>query len=418
MDSLRIRPCQRTLWLGIAVLGALCAPRPSHADAIVDWDRIATAAAKSALSERECAIVDLAMFDAVNSIEHKYAPYLARERGYEHASPSAAAASAAANALARLFPDRASELKSQLDDYVKGLPGPQDARTQGVQLGEHIAARMVAAREDDGASAPDRYRPRTRPGVYIPTALTDGSMWPHMHPFALERPDQFRPGPPVSLDSDEWTQDYNEVKAYGARNSTLRSPEQTEVARFWLMRGPGAYHPLAWQIVTGRHLSLIDSAHFMALYSVTLSDALIAVLDAKYHYEFWRPITAIRNGDIDGNTKTDGELSWQPLDSTPSHPEYPCAHCVSSGAVAALINATGGLGELHELSLTSLSAPGVTHRWSKLEDFTAEVANARIWAGFHYRFSTEVGTALGSNVATYVAAHFAPAEDQVPRRSR
>jgi hypothetical protein len=234
----------------------------------------------------------------------------------------------------------------------------------------------------------------------------------------LERPDQFRPGPPVALTSQEWASDYNEVKAYGARNSMLRTPEQTETAKFWLMTGPQAYHPIARQIIMARHMKPVDSARFMASFAVALTDAYIAVFDAKYHYEFWRPITAIRNGDVDGNPATEVDPSWQPLDATPMHPEYPCAHCILSGAAAALIESYGGLRDLQEISLTSPTAPGITHRWSSLDAFTNEVANSRVWAGFHYRSSARVGTAMGREVGRYVAAHFAHPENDAAHAPR
>jgi hypothetical protein len=232
------------------------------------------------------------------------------------------------------------------------------------------------------------------------------STWPKLKPFVLERPDQFRPGPPVALSSKEWATDYNEIKDYGARNSTRRMAQQTETAQFWLMTGPQAYHPIAWQIIAARHLKPLESARFMAMYSAALTDAYIAVFDAKYRYNFWRPVTAIRNGDIDGNADTEIDATWQPLDATPMHPEYPCAHCILSAAAAAVIQSTGGLGDLREISLASPTAPGVTHRWANLESFTSEVANARVWAGFHYRSSTRIGTAMGREVGRYVAMHF------------
>jgi hypothetical protein len=242
--------------------------------------------------------------------------------------------------------------------------------------------------------------------------------WPTLRPFVIERPDQFRPGPPVALASAEWASDYNEIKMYGARNSTQRTPEQTETARFWLMVGPQAYHPLARQIVAARRMPLVDSARFMASFAAALTDAYIAVFDAKYRYDFWRPITAIRNGDIDGNPATEMDPTWQPLDTTPLHPEYPCAHCILSGTAAALIEATGGLRDVPELSLTSPTAPGVTHRWSTLEAFTTEVANARVWSGFHYRFSTRVGTAMGRDIGRYVAVHFAEPLSKAPHPAK
>jgi hypothetical protein len=244
--------------------------------------------------------------------------------------------------------------------------------------------------------------------MYVPTATMVCSSWPTLKPFVLERPDQFRPGPPVALTSKEWAADYNEVKRLGARDSATRSTEQTETAKFWLMTGPPAYHPIARQLIEARHLALVDSAHFMAMYAVALTDAYIAVFDAKYHYEFWRPITAIRNGDLDDNADTEGDATWQPFDATPMHPEYPCAHCIQSGAAAAVIESSGGLGDMKEFRLTSSTAPGVTHQWNNLGNFTDEVSNARIWSGFHYRTSARTGTAMGREVGRYVALHFAP----------
>ena len=224
-----------------------------------------------------------------------------------------------------------------------------------------------------------------------------------MTPFALEKPSQFRPAPPISLESKEWAANYNKIKEYGGKTSARRSPQQAETARFWLMVGPPSYHPLPRQLVIAKQMSVIDSARFMALVAIALTDASIAVFDAKYYYEFWRPITAIRNGDIDGNSATEPEATWQPIDNTPMHPEYPCAHCIQSGAAAAVIEALLGTADIPEVSMTSSTAPGVTHRWTNLDAFADEIANSRIWAGFHYRFSTRVGTEMGRRIGHYVA---------------
>jgi hypothetical protein len=373
-----------------------------RADTVTDWDTKATEAASfAALGEREVTIVDLAMFDAVNAIERRYLPYLEQLRTTEPTSADAAAASAAATALAALHPEAAASFKAALAEYLAHLNAAPEALGNGVRLGEAVALKILEARAKDGATAVDSYRPKTKPGQYVPTAVMVCSTWPTMRPFALASPSQFRPGPPPSLKSREWAADYNEIKELGGKASNRRSARQTETARFWLMVGPQAYHPLARQIVLERHLSLIDSARFMALFAVTLTDAYIAVFDAKYHYEFWRPVTAIRNADLNDNPATERDATWQPLDNTPMHPEYPCAHCILSGAARFVLESLGQ--PIPELSLTSPTAPGVTHRWSNLDDFTTEVANARIWAGFHYRFSTRVGTALGRQVGEYVA---------------
>ena len=380
----------------------ICLADPARANVISDWDAKAVAvAAPGPAGLRELAMVHIAMFDAVNSIEPRYRPYLVQLTPPKTTSQEAAAATATATVLIGLHPDTAAEIKAALANYLAAIPdGPSKA--DGIMLGEAVAAKILQARGDDGANAPDAYRPKTRPGVYVPTPITVASTWANMTPFALEKPAQFRPAPPISMASKEWAADYNEIKEYGGKTSAKRSPQQTETARFWLMVGPQAYHPFARNLVTTKQMSVEDSARLMALVAVGLNDALIAVFDAKYHYEFWRPITAIRNGDIDGNPATELEGTWQPIDNTPMHPEYPCAHCIQSGAATAVIAALLGTTDIPEIALTSLTAPGVTHRWTNLKAFTEEVANARIWAGFHYRFSTRVGTEMGLQIGEYV----------------
>jgi hypothetical protein len=227
-------------------------------------------------------------------------------------------------------------------------------------------------------------------------------MWPRVKPFAMASPSQFRPGPPIALDSQEWATDFNEIKHYGGQKSAKRTAQQTETARFWLVAGPVAYHPFLRQLVTAKQMGVVESAQFMALAGIAINDALIAVLDAKYHYNFWRPVTAIRNGDIDGNPATELETTWQPIADTPMHPEYPCAHCALSGSVAAVVEAALGGADIPEIAISSPTAPGVTHRWRNMTAFADEVANARIWAGFHYRFSTRVGTDMGRSIGEYV----------------
>lgn len=412
---------RRMRWTSItlALMGACLAQAPCAADVITDWDAKASAVASpAALGQREVTIVDLAMFDAVNSIDRRYTAYVVIEADVAHASAEAAAASAAATALGKLHPERAAAFEAALEEYLKGLSADPAAVAKGRQLGERVALRVFDSRAHDGATDTDPYRPRTQPGVYVPTATMVCATWPTLKPFVLERPDQFRPAPPVALASKEWAADYNEVKLLGARDSATRTPEQTETARFWLMTGPQAYHPIARQLIEARHLKIIDSAHFMAMYAVALTDAYIAVFDAKYRYNFWRPLTAIRNGDSGANSGMERDATWQPLDTTPMHPEYPCAHCIESGAAAAVIESSGGLGGLTELRLTSPTAPGVTHHWTNLESFIDEVANARVWAGFHYRSSARVGTAMGRDVGRYVVVHFAPLKNDTAHVSR
>jgi hypothetical protein len=268
-------------------------------------------------------------------------------------------------------------------------------------VGEAVAAKTLEARANDGSSAADTYRPVTTPGVYIPTALTVAPQWRDLAPFAMTSPAQFRPKPPVALESEQWAKDYNEIRELGAKNSSKRSARQTEDARFWLLTGPLSTHPLHRQIAVRKEMSVVDSARFMAVITAAEADAMIAVMDAKYKYAFWRPITAIRNGDNDGNAATEREASWQPIDNTPMHPEYPCAHCIVSSAVASAIETMLGTADIPEVTMTSPTAPGVTHRWTNLNAYADEVAAARIAAGFHYRFSTVVGQDMGRQIGIH-----------------
>jgi hypothetical protein len=388
------------------IAAAVVSASPSaFADVITDWDEKAVAIVNAMSpydSQRIMAMVHAAMFDAVNSIERRYRPYLVQLPAPPNTSKEAAAAAAATVVLASLDAKTASTVRDALAVDLALIPdGP--AKSDGVKLGEMIAAKVLEARANDGHDAPDAYRPRTSPGVYVPTPITAASMWPNLKTFAITSASQFRPRPPVSLKSKEWATDYNEIKDYGRKNSTKRTPQQTETARFWLMVGPQAYHPLARQLVKAKQMSVSESARFMTLVALGLNDALIAVFDAKYHYNFWRPITSIRNGDIDDNPATERDATWQPIDNTPMHPEYPCAHCILSGTVAGIVETALGSGDIPEVTMTSPAARGVTHRFTNMTAFAEEVANARIWAGFHYRFSTRVGTDMGGRIGEHVA---------------
>jgi PAP2 superfamily len=377
----------------------------AFADVITDWNENAVTFVTPRMvppaAQRAVAMVQVAMFDAVNSIERRYRPYLVQLPAPPTASKEAAAAAAAGVVLASLLPQTDGQVKGAMASYLAAIPNGA-AKSEGIKLGEAVAARLLEVRARDGSDAPDAYRPKTTPGVYIPTPITVGSTWPNVTPFALTSPSQFRPEPPIALTSERWAADYNEIKDLGAKNSTKRSARETEDARFWLITGPQSTDPIVRQLVAAKKMSLIDSARFMALASVALADAYIAVMDAKYRYEFWRPITAIRNGDTDDSPATERDPTWQPIDNTPMHPEYPCAHCVGSAALAAVVETLLGTADVPEIVMTSSTAPGVTHRWTNLRAYTEEVSQARISAGFHYRFSTQVGQDMGRKIGQYV----------------
>jgi hypothetical protein len=395
------------LLVAAALIGSA---QPAFANVITDWDEKAVAVVTPMASlggtnpymaQRMTGLVHAAMFDAVNSIVRAYRPDLVQLPAASTTSQEAAAAAAAAAVLATVDAKTARDITAFLATYLASI-SDSVAKSDGVKLGEAVAAKVLEVRANDGAEAPDAYRPRTTAGVYIPTAITISSMWPEMKPFVMAKGSQFRPDPPIALQGKEWAADYNELKEYGGLISAKRTAQQTETARFWLVGPPVAYHPFVRQLVIAKQMNVVDSARFMALISIGITDTIIAVLDAKYHYNFWRPITAIRNGDIDDNPATDRDASWQPIADTPMHPEYPCAHCAQSGAVAGIVKAALGTEEIPEIAITSTTAPGVTHHWTNMRAFTEEVANARIWSGFHYRFSTRVGTEMGYQIGEYV----------------
>jgi hypothetical protein len=387
--------------IAIALLGTT---QSASADVITDWNEKAVAFVQPRMppphGHRAMAMVHVAMFDAVNSIERRYRPYLSQLNATPTTSKEAAAAAAAGSVLAALLPQARNAVKSALADYLGSIPSGKP-KTEGIALGEAVAARILASRADDGSDAPDAYRPRTTPGVYVPTGPTLVPMWPSVTPFAMTSPAQFRPEPPAKLDSARWMADYKEIKDFGSKSSSVRSLKQTEDARFWLVTGPQAYFPILGQLVSAKKMGLLDGARFMALASIAMSDAIVAVFDAKYHYEFWRPITAIRNGDLLSRPEIERDATWQPIDNTPMHPEYPCAHCIVAGSFAAVVEGVLGA-DVPEISATSPTAPGVTHRWINMQAFVNEVSEARIWAGFHYRFSTKIGEEMGYKVGGHV----------------
>jgi hypothetical protein len=391
----------------LAVVAIFGLAHPASADVITDWNENAVGFGVlhnigPPPAERIIAMTQVAMFDAVNSIERKYRPYLIQLPASPTTSKDAAAAAAAGTVLAGINPQTQATMKSLLESYLAAIPD-SPAKAEGIRLGEAVAAKILEERANDGARAPDTYRPRTTAGVYVPTAPTAASQWPKVKPFALTSASQFRPAPPIALESAEWAADYNEIKEFGGRASTKRSARQTENARFWLVTDGRGYYPVIRTLVEARKLSLVDSARLFALAAVAREDALIAVFDAKYHYEFWRPVTAIRNGDIDNNSATQRDAAWEPIDATPMHPEYPCAHCISSASLVGVMEVVFGAAEMPEVSIASPTAPGVVHRWTNVRAFSDEVSEARIWAGFHYRFSTKVGQDMGHKIGEYVA---------------
>ena len=397
------------LIVALTTLLCACAVMTARADMVTDWnDKVVTAGVKASqapfVHTRSAAIVHVAMFDAVNSIDRRYTPYRAQSPAAAGTSREAAAAAAAHFALVRLYPDQAKDFDSFYQTSLTTVPDGQP-KSNGIQLGEAVAAEILALRAKDGANAPNSYRPYTVAGIYVPTALPVAASWGQVTPFALKEGSQFRPAAPISLQGNQWAKDFEEVKKMGGKTGSGRTGEQTDIARLWEFTGPGLHNPVARQLAATKKLDLLDNARLFALYAVAMADSYIAVFDAKYTYNFWRPVTAIRNGDIDGNDATEREPAWEPFIATPMHPEYPCAHCINSAAGAAVLEAFFG-DAVPPFSLTSPTAPGVTRKFSRLSDYVSESVNARVYDGVHYRTSGEVGAAMGRKIAEYTVQNY------------
>ena len=381
----------------------------ARADVIIDWNERAVNAGYAArvtpgVSARNIAMVHIAMFDAVNSIEPRYTPYRKRLSAEPNASREAAAAAAAHHILVRAYPDQTKEFEKALEASFAAVPQGQ-AKLDGIRLGEQAALAILRERGTDGADAPNTYRPFTTAGKYVPTMFPVMSSWGTVRPFALKTGNQFRPATPYALTSSRWGRDYNEVKKMGAKSGSARTPEQTEIARFWALVGPATYNPVARQLSAEKNLDMVDNARLFALFSIAAADAGVAIFEAQYKYNFWRPVTAIRNGDLDGNHATDRDPTWEPFIATPMHPEYPCAHCTFQSTAASVLRTFFG-SDIATFRLTSSTAPGVTRSFSKLSDYVAEVVNARVYDGVHYRTSGEAGAAMGRKIGEYTVQNF------------
>lgn len=398
--------------LAIWISGALAlSATVARGDVIMDWNAKADAIAiekqlLNAANSRGQAMLHIAMFEAVNAIDRRYAPYKLKLTADKNVSREAAAAAAAYDVLLALHPDKKADLDATLAASLAGI-AENEAKAKGVELGKQAAAGVIALRANDGSNTPEDYRPATTAGVYIPTTIPIESTASKTKPFVMASASQFRAGPPPALTSETWTRDLNEIREIGSLASAKRSAEQTTIARFWFFTGPRTYNAIVRQIASNRTMDLVDCARLYALTSIASADAFIAVFDAKYAHNLWRPVTAIRNADLTSNPATPREASWQPLGVTPMHPEYPCAHCIVASAIATVLQHVVG-NEIAEIALVSPTAPGVTRKWTRLQDYSDEVSSARIYAGFHYRFSTEAGKEMGKKIGDLAVTTLMP----------
>jgi membrane-associated phospholipid phosphatase len=397
-------------------------------DPVLEWigimnDTALAGGTNPLITSRVVALVSSSVFDAVNGIEGRYQPIHVTTEAPRHASARAAAVQAAYAMLLKLYPAQSDPLTMHRDASIAAIMGekPQSIAA-GIAWGQEVADSIWDWRSTDGFNPPAPpfvgvlgiVGMQSAIGVWRPTPLLNapgaGPQFASMTPWTLKRPSQFRPAPPPALTSATYTSDYNEVKTMGMYASTQRSSDQSDLALFWAGNTALYWNRIASQIATERNLSFSENAHLFAQLNLTMADAAIACWDAKYRFVFWRPITAIRGGDTDGNDETAVDTTWTPwLDAlpsgTPAHPEYPSGHSTVSGAAAFVLEAAFGdntpftvTSEVHMVKTNPRS-------FSSFSAATAEIADARVFGGIHYRNSCVQGNTVGRAVADYVLSH-------------
>ena len=403
--------------IALVVLTVMIPAPPVCADVVLDWNAHAARAIVTVgrqVPSRaliRLAMVHLAIYDAVNAIEgvpfESYASVPIVDRP---ASAEAAAATAAYDVLVALFPAQVVDLDAKYAASLAALPD-DIAKVNGIAVGRQAASAILNARAQDGRDATVIYVPGSGPGVWAPTPpaflAAQAPETPLVQPFVLNSASQFRPEGPFSLGSEDWARDYNEVKELGSAVGSARTAEQTDIARFWSDNPPLQWNRVWRALSVAKGLGLAENARYFAMLASASADALIACWDAKYYYNFWRPVTAIRAGDSDGNSETAPDATWIGLIVTPNHPEYPAAHGCFSGASTETLKyffASDHIGFWIDSAVAGVVNPIRTY--FRFSDALAEVLDARIYGGMHYRHSTRIGANVGKQVSRFTTTHF------------
>jgi hypothetical protein len=395
-------------------------------NAVLDWNQVLLDTIRSEKTAppqaaRHLAMLHTAVFDAINSIEGGYRPYLTQVPMTSPASSTAAAASAGFTVLASLYPTQRTRFNTAL---AANLADVTDGATEdrGVAIGQVTAQAILQARASDGSTRAVTYLPGDAPGDFdfTGTGVSKAVLpqWPGVTPFTLNAADQFRAPAPPALDSFEYTVAYNEVSSLGAKDSRTRTADQTQIARFWAAGGgtvtpPGMWNQIAQTVSTQEKYSLLESAQLFALLNLATADAGIAAWDTKYVYNEWRPVPAIREANLDGNFATSPIDGWTSLLTTPAHPSYVSGHSTFSAAAATILARFTG-SDFYSMEVRSDDLPGVTRRFTSFSDAAAEAGQSRIYGGIHWQFDNEQGLNIGRNVGIWVAdralteAHITP----------
>jgi hypothetical protein len=421
---------RRTLKRIVPIFLILSLATAAHADEITDWNQVMLIAAQVGATgplvvTRVAAMVESAVFDAVNGIEPRYTSVHVKPEAAKGASRRAAAVQAAYGVLVKLFPTQQGTFDLQRSvSLTRIATDPHESAASvalGLEWGQEVADAILAWRSTDGFTpAPPPFLGGSSVGMWRPTppafAPGAGPQFAYMTPWALNAPSQFRPAGPPPLNSARYAADFNEVKALGSKTSSTRTADQTVAAFFWQsVSSVYALNTAARSLIKDRtrghgndsyrrrHDSLLDNARLFALLNIAIADAAIACFEAKYAYGFWRPVTAIPLADSDGNPATVADPAWSPLFATPNHPEYPSAHSAFSAAGVAVLQEK--FGKNTDFRVRSDVLFGAVRSFKNFPAVLVELQNARIWGGIHYRSATTDGTTLGLAVGNYILDH-------------
>jgi len=394
----------------MAVAAILALAVPARADTVVDWNvhatnmLIVTAGQSPPVSTLHLAMVHGAVYDAVNAIDRRYQPYLASPPARRWYSKDAAAATAAHHVLVGLQPTQQTALDALYAESLAGIPSGH-AKEGGIAVGAAAAQAMLAARADDGRFGPFRFTPGTEPGQWRPTLpmmVNDPNAWvAQVRPFLIESASQFRTRGPRALESRKYAREFNEVKSLGSLDSATRTMDQTDMARFWA-EGPAIFTRVTRDLAAAHPVE--DNARLFAMLYLTGADALIGCWDDKAYWSWWRPITAIREADGDGDPATEADPDWLPLINTPPYPEHPAGlACVSSAMAKTLSDFFGT--DRAEFSATGANS-GTTRSFTRFSQTIEEVIDARVYSGIHFRSADVQGARLGEQVARYRDKHY------------
>ena len=409
-----MKSTNRLLMLFITAL-AICisVPRTARADVIADWNVMGIQECVNASRPGGSPAIDLAtmhaaMYDAVQAIERDYDPYRVADVPNATGSPVAAAARAARDVLVARFPLRAADINTLYVNYLMANNIPAD--DPGVAGGIYVAGKLLAYRSCDG-SLPipmPTFTGGTGIGQWRPTPPTFSPMNPgeylgQVTPFFMTRPTQFRAPAPPAITSRQYSRDYNEVKLYGSRTGSMRSPEQTDLANFWAGNTFAAVYSGVRNVAASQVDNVSDSSRLFALVAMSQADTLISVWDAKFHYNFWRPFTAIRNGDMDGNPNTVGDTMWESFINNPAYPDYTSgANGVSSSSMFAMEHFFETDSMVFSMTTTN-TGPTIldTRQYTSFSQAIQEVVDARVLLGIHFRFADEASVEIGKNVTKW-----------------